>query len=104
MNVPVLTTTTRKRKSPKQCKLLLTDTNVSDDERTISLVELQQDESAVQTDIICENIHQSMLTHTDHLETRVLQLEQQLSYQLFRLSNIADDPQKVLLYWISRLC
>ena len=97
MNLPILTTPTRKRRSPKQRKLLFTDTDVSDDGRASSLAELQQEESAVQTDITCENI-QSMLTRTDHLETRVLQLEQQLSSQLFRLSNIADDPQKILFY------
>ena len=75
MNLPVLTTPTRKRNLPKQRKLLFTDTNVSDDKRASSLVELRQDESAVQTDVTCENIL-SMLTRTDHLETRVLQLEQ----------------------------
>ena len=96
MNLPVLTTPIRKRKSPKQRKLLFTDTDVSD-ERASPLVELQQEESAVQTDITYRDI-QSILTRTNHLETRVLQLEQQLNSQLFRLSNIADDPQKILFY------
>ena len=64
-----------------------------------TIVELQQDEPAVQTDVTCEKL-QSMQARTDHLENTVLQLEQQLSSQLFRLPNIADDSPKVLLIFI----
>ena len=39
-----------------------------------------------------------MLSHTEQLERRVLELEKQLTSQLFRLSNMIDEPQKVLFY------
>ena len=51
----------------------------------------------IQTDITCDKI-QSMLSHTEQLERRVLELEKQLTSQLFRLSNMIDEPQKVLFY------
>ena len=39
-----------------------------------------------------------MLSHTEQLEKRVLELEKQLTSQLFQLSDIVDDPPKVLFY------
>ena len=54
-------------------------------------------ESAVQTDLTCDKLA-SMLAHTEQLEKQVLELEKRLKSQLFRLSNIANDSQKVLFY------
>ena len=98
LNLPVLTTPVRKRKSPKQRKLLFTDTiNSSNDDSACSLVAFQREESGIQTDITCDKI-QSMLSHTEQLERRVLEIEKQLTSQLFRLSNTIDEPQKILFY------
>ena len=54
-------------------------------------------ESAVQTDLTCDKLA-SMLAHTEQLEKQVPELEKRLKSQLFRLSNIANDSQKVLFY------
>ena len=97
LNLPVLTTPIRKRKSPKQRKLFTDTINSSNDDSACSLVAFQREESVIQTDITSDKI-QSMLSHIEQLERRVLELEKQLTSQLFRLSNMIDDPQKALFH------
>ena len=67
LNLPVLTTPVRKRKSPKKRKLCTDTINSSNDDSACSLVAFQCEESGIQTDISCDKI-QSMLSHTEQLE------------------------------------
>ena len=99
VNLPVFTTPVRKRRSPVRRKLPFTESIHVDTSSTVVGIDTPTPyvHTSVQTDMDSRTV-QSQEAERENLKDRITVLEQQLASSAFRLSKIANDPQKVLFY------